>query len=98
MDTILAELVSDAEALHADRKALDVLIFALSLATINHLTFTNHLQVDLAPLLNCLSQNPLWKSRVKFNLFCRLLLQALNQLHCQKQPAVRRYDAGSLLL
>ena len=49
VDTILAELVSDAEALHADRKALDVLIFALSLATINHLTFTNHLQVDLAP-------------------------------------------------
>ena len=45
MDTILAELVSDAEALNADRKALDVLIFALSLATINHLTFTNHLQV-----------------------------------------------------
>ncbi|KAK9849784.1 hypothetical protein WJX84_011612 [Apatococcus fuscideae] len=44
VDTILAELVSDAEALNADRKALDVLIFALSLATINHLTFTNHLQ------------------------------------------------------
>ncbi len=49
VDTILAELVSDAEALNANRKALDVLVFALSLATINHLTFTNHLQVCCEP-------------------------------------------------